>query len=136
MKSKLKSLKDKYFDWSLIRWVLVGVFTNSLDYLIFVFLYHKLEMVLISNFISTFIATSINYLTHHKWTFRSDEQHSKSGVKYLLNLFFWWVVSTLSIKVLIVAGISPKIAKLLPILIIAPINYFVLNLLVFKKVNK
>jgi hypothetical protein len=34
---------------------------------------------------------------------------------------------------LIVLAIDPKIAKLLPILIIAPINYFVLNHMVFKK---
>ena len=136
MKSKLNALKDKYFDWSMLRWMLVGVLTNALDYLIFIFLYHKIEMVLISNFISSFIATSINYLTHHKWTFKSDQNHSKSGTKYLINLIFWWVISTISIKALIVLNVNPKIAKLLPILIIAPINYFVLNHFVFKKKSK
>jgi len=136
MKSKLNALKDKYFDWSMLRWMLVGVLTNALDYLIFIFLYHKIEMVLISNFISSFIATSINYLTHHKWTFKSDQNHSKSGTKYLINLIFWWIISTISIKALIVLNVNPKIAKLLPILIIAPINYFVLNHFVFKKKSK
>jgi hypothetical protein len=43
------------------------------------------------------------------------------------------VVSTLIIKGLIVINFDPKIAKLIPILVIAPINYFVLNHLVFKK---
>jgi hypothetical protein len=52
-----------------------------------------------------------------------------------MNLVFWWVVSTLLIKALIVLDLDPKIAKLIPILIIAPINYFVLNHLVFKKKN-
>jgi putative flippase GtrA len=133
MKSKLKALKDKYFDWSMIRWMLVGFFTTATDYLLFISLYGPIDSVVISNFISGFVATSINYYTHHRWTFKSEQDHSKSGTRYLLNLIFWWVVSTLAIKTLIVLEIDPKIAKLLPILVIAPINYFVLNHIVFKK---
>jgi putative flippase GtrA len=133
MKSKLKALKDKYFDWSMLRWMLVGFFTTATDYLIFISLYGPIDSVVISNFISGFVATSINYYIHHRWTFKSEQDHSKSGTRYLLNLIFWWVVSTLTIKALIVLEIDPKIAKLLPILIIAPINYFVLNHIVFKK---
>ncbi len=133
MKSKVKTLKDKYLDWSMLRWMMVGFFTTATDYLIFISLYGPINSVVISNFISGFVATSINYYTHHRWTFKSEQDHSKSGTKYLLNLIFWWVVSTLTIKALIVLEIDPKIAKLLPILVIAPINYFVLNHIVFKK---
>jgi putative flippase GtrA len=133
MNSKLIALKDKYFDWSMLRWMLVGLFTTATDYLIFISLYGPINSVVIANFISGFVSTSINYYTHHRWTFKSEQDHSKSGSRYLLNLIFWWVVSTLSIKALIVLEIDPKIAKLLPILVIAPINYFVLNLIVFKK---
>ena len=133
MNSKLMALKVKYFDWSMLRWMLVGFFTTATDYLIFVSLYGPIDSVVISNFISGFVATSINYYTHHRWTFKSEQDHSKSGTRYLLNLIFWWMVSTLTIKALIVLEIDPKIAKLLPILVIAPINYFVLNHIVFKK---
>ena len=133
MKSKLKVLKDKYFDWSMLRWMLVGFFTTATDYFIFISLYGPIDSVVISNFISGFVATSINYYTHHRWTFKSEQDHSKSGTRYILNLIFWWIVSTLTIKALIVLEIDPKIAKLLPILVIAPINYFVLNHIVFKK---
>ncbi len=133
MKSKFKAIKDKYFDWSMIRWMLVGFFTTATDYLIFISLYGPIDSVVISNFVSGFVATSINYYTHHRWTFKSEQDHSKSGTRYLLNLIFWWAVSTLTIKALIVLEIDPKIAKLLPILVIAPINYFVLNHIVFKK---
>ncbi len=135
MKSRLIAIKDKYFDWSILRWMMVGLFTTAIDYLIFILLYGPINSVVISNFFSGFVSTSINYFTHHRWTFRSEQDHSKSGTKYLLNLIFWWVVSTLTIKALIVLDIDPKIAKLLPILVIAPINYFVLNHIVFKKKN-
>jgi putative flippase GtrA len=136
MNSKLIALKDKYFDWSMLRWMLVGLFTTATDYLIFISLYGPINSVVVSNFISGFISTSINYYTHHRWTFKSDQEHAKSGSRYLLNLIFWWVISTLSIKALIVLEIDPKIAKLLPILFIVPVNYFVLNHIVFKKKAK
>ena len=135
MKAKFKNLKEKYFDWSMLRWVIVGISTTATDYFIFISLYGPIDSVVIVNFTSAFVATSLNYYSHHKWTFKSQQDHSKSGVRYFVNLVFWWVVSTLIIKGLIVLGLDPKIAKLIPILIIAPINYFVLNYLVFKKKN-
>ena len=133
MNSKIKALKDKYFDYSMLRWGMVGLFTTAVDYLLFVSLYGPINSVFISNLISTAVATSINYFTHHRWTFKSEQNYSRSGVKYLLNLTFWWLVSTTIIKALVVLDIDPKIAKLVPLIIIVPVNYFVLNYLVFKK---
>ena len=54
-------------------------------------------------------------------------------MKYLLNLIFWWFVSTSIIKGLVVLNIDPKIAKLVPLIVIVPVNYFVLNFVVFKR---
>jgi len=133
MKSKFKILKDKYFDYSMLRWGTVGILTTALDYLLFVNLYGPINSVFIANLISASIATSINYFTHHRWTFKTDQNHSKSGAKYLLNLIFWWLVSTSVIKVLVELDIDPKIAKLAPLILIVPINYFVLNFIVFKR---
>ena len=131
--SKLKSLKDKYFDYSMIRWGLVGITTTLADYLLFISLYGPINSVFLANLISATVATSINYLTHHRWTFKSEQNHSRSGFKYLLNLVFWWLVSTTVIKLLVDSGVDPRIAKLVPLVLIVPVNYFVLNHLVFKK---
>jgi putative flippase GtrA len=133
MKSKLEALKDKYFDYSMLRWGTVGILTTALDYLLFVNLYGPINSVFIANLISASIATSINYFTHHRWTFKTNQNHSNSGAKYLLNLIFWWLVSTSIIKVLVELDIDPKIAKLVPLVLIVPINYFVLNFIVFKR---
>jgi putative flippase GtrA len=135
MKSKFKVLKEKYFDYSMLRWGTVGILTTALDYLLFVNLYGPINSVFIANLISASIATSMNYFTHHRWTFKTDQNHSKSGAKYLLNLIFWWLVSTSVIKVLVELDIDPKIAKLAPLVLIVPINYFVLNFIVFKRKN-
>ena len=135
MKAKIKALKDKYFDYSMLRWSAVGLLTNLIDYLLFISLFGLIKSVFIANLISASVATSINYFFHHIWTFKSDQNHSKSGAKYLLNLMFWWVVSTSIIKALVIFNIDPKLAKLVPLIVIVPINYFVLNYLVFKKKN-
>ena len=133
MNSKLTELTAKYFDYSMLRWGAVGIFTTAVDYLLFINLYGRINSVFIANLISSIVATSINYYTHHRWTFKSEQNHSRSGIKYLLTLTFWWLVSTSIIKALIVLNIDPKIAKLAPLIVIVPVNYFVLNYLVFKK---
>ena len=133
MNTMFKTLKDKYFDYSMLRWSAVGIFTTAVDYLLFINLYGWINSVFIANLISSAVATSINYYTHHRWTFKSEQNHSKSGTKYLLNLTFWWLVSTSIIKALVVLDIDPKIAKLVPLIVIVPVNYFVLNYIVFKK---
>jgi putative flippase GtrA len=133
MRSKFQHLKDKYFDYSMIRWGLVGLTTTAIDFTLFTTLYYAINSVFISNLISATVATSINYAAHHRWTFRSEQNHSRSGIKYSLNLFFWWLVSTSIIKTLVVLNIDPRIAKLIPLILIVPVNYFVLNYLVFKK---
>ena len=135
MNSKLTALKEKCFDWSMLRWMIVGFTTTATDYVIFISVYGPIDSVVISNFISGVFSTSINYFIHHRWTFKSNQDYSKSGTRYLINLIFWWIIGTSSIKYLIAIDLDPKIAKLIPILVIAPINYFVLNHLVFKKNN-
>jgi putative flippase GtrA len=131
--SRLKILKDKYFDYSMLRWGIVGTTTTLVDYLLFISLYGPISSVFLANLISATVATCINYLTHHRWTFRSEQNYSRSSLKYLLNLVFWWIVSTTVIKLLVDLSIDPRIAKLAPLVLIVPVNYFVLNHLVFKK---
>ena len=133
MKTRFKTLKDKYFEVSMLRWGAVGITTTVIDYLIFVSLYGPTNSVFLANLIAASTATSLNYYTHHRWTFKSEQNHSRSGLRYLFNLTFWWFVSTSIIQTLVMVNIDPRIAKLAPLLFIVPINYFVLNKLVFKK---
>jgi len=133
MKIWLEALKDKYFEPSMLRWAAVGILTTVIDYLLFISLYGPINSVFLVNSISVSVATSLNYYTHYRWTFKSEQNHSRSGFKYLLNLTFWWFVSTSIIQSLILVNIDPRIAKLAPLVFIIPINYFVLNKLVFRK---
>ena len=115
------------------RWAAVGITTTVIDYTVFITLYKSIGSVFGSNLVASITATTFNYQTHHRWTFKSDQQHSVSGLKYILNLIFWWIVSSSIIKMLVDLGVDVKIAKLAPLVFIVPVNYFVLNRVVFKK---
>jgi len=117
----------------MLRWAVVGIMTTAIDYIIFIILYGANGSVFGSNLVAAGTATTFNYLTHHRWTFKSDQQHASSGIKYLLNLVFWWIVSSSIIKMLVDLGVDVRIAKLAPLVFIVPANYFILNRAVFKK---
>ena len=126
-----RGLKEEH--GSVIRWALVGVTTAVTDYLIFISIYSVITSVLIANFCAGLFSISFNYIAHYSWSFKSQADHSKSGVKYLLNLVIFWSLGTLLLKGLITAGIDPKIAKLIPIPFIAPLSFLSLRFFVFKK---
>ena len=131
MKQKVITLIKKYS--SMWRWALVGITTTVIDYLIFISMYSVITSVLVANFCAGLFSITFNYLAHYFWSFKSQSNHSKSGIKYLLNLIVFWSAGTLLLKVLITAGIDPKIAKLIPIPFIAPLNFLSLKFFVFKK---
>ncbi len=117
------------------RWALVGTATALIDYLIFIFMYSSIKSVLIANFCAGLLSISFNYVAHYFWSFKSESSHSKSGIKYLINLLIFWSLSTILLKTLIVAGVDPKVAKLIPIPFMAPLSFLSLKFLVFRKVN-
>jgi putative flippase GtrA len=131
MQQKVITLVKKY--GSMWRWALVGIITTVIDYLIFILMYSFITSVILANFYAGFLSITFNYLAHYFWSFKSQADHSKSGVKYLINLVIFWSAGTLLLKVLITSGIDPKIAKLIPIPFIAPISFLLLKFYVFRK---
>ena len=131
MQQKVITLIKKYS--SLWRWALVGITTTVIDYLIFISMYSVITSVLIANFLAGLFSITFNYLAHYFWSFKSEANHGKSGVKYLVNLVIFWFAGTLLLQVLITAGIDPKLAKLIPIPFIAPLSFLSLKFFVFKK---
>jgi putative flippase GtrA len=131
MQQNVITLIKKYS--SMWRWALVGITTTVIDYLIFISMYSVITSVLIANFCAGLFSITFNYLAHYFWSFKSQADHSKSGVKYLVNLVIFWTAGTLLLKVLITSGMDPKLAKLIPIPFIAPLSFLSLKFYVFKK---
>jgi putative flippase GtrA len=130
---KIIPLFEKY--GSILRWALVGVTTAVIDYIIFISMYSVITSVLVANFSAGLVSLSFNYSAHYFWSFKSQTDHTKVGLRYLINLITFWSISTLLLKILIASGLDPKIAKLMPIPIIAPLSFISLRFFVFKKVN-
>ena len=130
---KLITLFKKY--GPLWRWALVGVTTTVIDYVIFISIYSVITSVLVANSFAGLVSLSFNYSAHYFWSFKSQTDHTKAGLKYLINLITFWSISTLLLKILITSGFDPKIAKLMPIPIIAPLSFISLRFFVFKKAN-
>ena len=123
---------NRYFNKSWFRWVVIGVTTFSIDYILFLSLYKISNSVVLSNFFSAGIATLLNYILNYNWSFHSEKIKVKSSIKYFLNLIFWWVISTTIIATLIRYKVSPEMAKIAPMILIVPVNYFILKLFVFR----
>jgi putative flippase GtrA len=128
---KLTTLIIKY--GSLWRWALVGITTAIIDYTLFISVYFVMTSVLIANLLAGLVSIGFNYSAHYFWSFKSQIDHTKVSLKYLINLVCFWSLNTLLLKALISAGIDPKIAKLIPIPIIAPLSFISLRFFVFKK---
>ena len=120
---------------SIWRWALVGAITTIIDYIIFILMYSVITSVLVANFCAGLVSVSFNYAAHYFWSFKSRSDHKKAGIKYLINLITFWSISTLMLKMLINTGLDPKIAKLVPIPIIAPLSFLSLRFLVFNKID-
>ena len=131
MPSKVTTLI--HFYGSMWRWALVGITTTVIDYLIFISMYYVITSVLVANFCAGLFSITFNYLAHYFWSFKSEAEHSNSGVKFLLNQVIFWTLSTLFLKSLITLGVDPKIAKLIPIPFVAPLSFLSLKFFVFKK---
>jgi putative flippase GtrA len=118
---------------SMWRWALVGIITVVIDYIFFIGMYSVITSVLVANFLAGLLSITFNYFAHYFWSFKSEADRGKSGVKFLINLLIFWSLGTLLLKGLISAGIDPKIAKLIPIPFIAPLSFLSLKFFVFKK---
>jgi putative flippase GtrA len=118
---------------SMWRWAIVGTISAGIDYLVFISMYPVINSVLVANFLAGLLSITFNYLAHYFWSFKSEANHGKSGIKFLINLLVFWSIGTLLLKGLITAGIDPKVAKLIPIPFIAPLSFLSLKFFVFKK---
>lgn len=119
----------------MLRWFLVGGVTVGIDWFIFVSLYPRIGSVALTNLISGSFSTAFNYFAHHRWTFKSDQRHVQSGVRYAIALFFLFLVNTALVKGFIGVGVVPGVAKLAAAVIQAPVSYLVLKRMVFRRGN-
>jgi len=121
---------------SYTRWFLVGSATLAIDTSIFMIAFHFSNFGVFSNLLSGTIATIFNYFSHYHWSFASDRDHRQSTVLYLIFFFFFLFSGTWVLNQLLNNGIPALFAKVGTAAVIAPISFFIMRFVTFRKTKR
>lgn len=132
LKSYFVKLIQKFSEPLSIRWFIVGVTSLVIDVYGFTLGSEITESIFVANFIATALSSCFNYLAHYFWTFNSKDSHIRTILRYYMNIFLIWIMSSLLIKLLILNGLDSLVAKILSLVLILPSNFLTLKFFVYK----
>ena len=115
------------------RWFIVGSATFLIDTALFLLAFSLTDIVIASNLFSGAIATLFNYLSHYHWSFASDREHKQSTLIYLTFFFIFLFLGTTLVTTLVDSGLEPAFAKVGSALITAPISFFIMKFVTFRR---
>lgn len=118
---------------SAARWFIVGSTTFVIDTSLFLLAFSITETAVVSNLFSGTIATTFNYFSHYRWSFASDRSHKQSTVIYLFFFFVFLFLGTSLVSFFIHAGLHPVPAKVGTAAITAPISFFIMKFVTFRR---
>ena len=121
---------------SYTRWFLVGSATFVIDTSIFMIAFHFTNLGIFSNLLSGTIATTFNYFSHYHWSFASDRNHRQSTILYLIFFFFFLFSGTWVLNQLLNNGVPSLFAKVGTAAVIAPISFFIMRFVTFRKTER
>lgn len=137
MVEKLKSLIARY--WEILSYLVFGVMTTVVNYLIYLPLYNLLGMsASLSNAIAWVAAVAFSYLTNKPFVFRSHDWSMKTVVPELTKFVTCRIGSGLSETLILlvtvdILGWNGNIWKLVTSVLVVVLNYVGSKFLVFKK---
>lgn len=129
---KHSKLLIDYFSSQFIIWAFVGLVTILIDWILFLLGHSLFSSVLIANFISVFSSSVFNFLMHRYKTFQKTSNMKKEALKYCIYQFLIWFLGAKLIVFLINLDINLELAKILPLIVIAPINFFTLKYWIYR----
>jgi putative flippase GtrA len=129
MNSSVSSMLTK----SHIRWFIVGCLTFLIDTSAFLTLFHFTDWAVVSNLVSGTLATIFNYFSHYHWSFTSNREHKQSTLLYLIFFFIFLFLGTSLIHLLLDSGVSPFFAKVGTASCIAPVSFFIMKFVTFRR---
>ncbi|MEF9841582.1 MAG: GtrA family protein [Raoultibacter sp.] len=115
-----------------IKYLLIGGSSAALELCLFQLLYALFGWpVAFSNISALVVATTFNFLMNRTYAFKSSSNPAKSVVLYLILFTFNTVFSTITISLLIDAGLMSIIAKLITMVCITLWNFILYRKVVF-----
>lgn len=139
MIKKLHDIVKKLITKSLLRYLTVGVTAFFVEYAMFFMLFRFAWLgVLGSSALSFVFGLLTSFMLNKFWTFGGHAQHhqaSKQLQMYLTLAFVNLLVALSLVKTMIYIGVSPELAKLISMAMVALWNYFIFQKLIFKRSN-
>ena len=123
----------KLLSKSSVRWFLVGSATFVIDTGLFLLALYLTNIVILSNLLSGSVATAFNYFSHYHWSFASDREHKESTLIYLAFFFMFLFLGTTLVTTFVNSGLEPAFAKVGSALITAPISFFIMKFITFRR---
>lgn len=137
MVQKIRILLSKY--WDVLIYLVFGVLTTIVNYLVYLPLYNVLEFsAAVSNSIAWAVAVGFAFLTNKPFVFRSHDWSMKTVLPELTKFVGCRVASGAAETVILLVtvdllGWNGNIWKLLTNVLVVVMNYFASKFLVFKK---
>ena len=123
----------KILNVSAARWFVVGSTTFVIDTALFLLVFNITEIAVLSNLFSGTVATTFNYFSHYRWSFASDRSHKQSTLIYLFFFFVFLFLGTSLVSYFIHSGLHPVPAKVGTAAITAPISFFIMKFVTFRR---
>ena len=111
----------------------MGSATFLIDTGLFLLAFSLTNVVIASNLFSGVIATLFNYLSHYNWSFASDREHKQSTVIYLAFFFMFLLLGTTLVTTFVNSGLEPAFAKVGSAMITAPMSFFIMKFITFRR---
>jgi putative flippase GtrA len=126
------SNKQKY------RYLLVGGLGALLEVLVFFIVYNFSDNLVFSNFIAFNLAVLMTFLLHDFFTYRTNSRQFEFHkiIKFFGFMYFQFFLSTGMLMYILEVVHYSIIAKLIQIVLITPISYYIQKKLIFRKRNR
>jgi len=116
----------------LIKYISVGITTQILDFLTYTLLVKLGILYIVADIINIPFTLTFNYFAHKYITFDQTKWSNKELSKYILNIIFNYFYATIILVISTNLFENPILGKILQILAVPLINYFILKRFVFK----
>ena len=125
----------RWLPTSLIRYGMVGLFTNTLLYMLFLVLIRLELSAVLSASVCYVFGITLSYLLNRRWSFESAAPHRQDLPRFLLSYGVGFGATIIFITVL-TRWLAPEIAQILNIALTAITIYLSLRLFRFGQVGE
>lgn len=137
MVQKIRSLMEKY--WDIIAYLVFGVLTTVVNYIIYLPAYNILGLsASVSNILSWVVAVAFAYLTNKPFVFKSHDWSKETVIPELTKFVSCRIASGAAETVILlvavdILGLNGNIWKLITQVLVVIMNYIFSKLIVFRK---